>query len=141
MCNGYLLAIETKTTLDDALADERFIEQYEKYTVEIEKSIQNYTYLTLIGGKESDLLPPDNKYCTGRIGDKTARFYKKIVKNGIKFISANAILCISSKFLCGNDKFACDKILPEIFSDVNCIGLLSCGKIMKDNNKYYIENL
>ncbi len=141
MCNDYLIAIETKTTLDDALADERFIEQYHKYTIEIEKSIKKYVYLTLIGGRESDLLPVQYPHCTGIIGDKTSRFYSKIDKNGIKFISANALLCICAKFLSGNENFACDKILSKVFEDKNCIGLLSCGKIIRNNNKYTIEKL
>ena len=38
---GLFLAVESKTCLDDALKDERFIEQHVKYTVEIEKSTQN----------------------------------------------------------------------------------------------------
>ncbi len=141
MCNNYLIAIETKTTLDDALADERFIEQYHKYTIEIEKSIKQYTYLTLIGGRESDLLPIQDSHCTGIIGDKTSRFYSKIDKNRIKFISANALLCICAKFLAGNEDFACDKILSKVFKDENCIGLLSCGKIIKDDDKYLIQRL
>lgn len=141
MCNNYLIAIETKTTLDDALADERFIEQYHKYANEIKKSIKKYTYLTLIGGRESDLLPTQNPHCTGIIGKKTARFYSRVDTNGIKFISANALLCICARFLSGKKDFACDKILPKIFEDKNCIGLLSCGKIIKDNNNYIVEKL
>ena len=57
MTDSDLLTMESKISLDDALKDERFIEQRYKYTIEIEKSTSNYTYLTLFGGKETDLFP------------------------------------------------------------------------------------
>lgn len=130
LANNIFIAIESKTSLDDALKDERFIEQHAKYTNEIKKYTNKYIYLTLIGGKETDLYPINNKYCTGNIGDKSKRFYEMIIQNNIKFISANALWGLYIKYIMDKNQ-VCEKIIYDIFSDKNCIGLVSAGKIMR----------
>lgn len=137
--NG-LIAIESKISLDDALKDERFVEQYVKYTEEIKKYTNNFIYLTLFGGKETDLYPITNPYCSGLIGNKTKRFYKMIIDNNIKFISATAIWCLYVNNLVNKDNY-CDKILQDIFSDNSCIGLVSAGKIIKKGDDVIIEKI
>ena len=138
--NGYLIVIETKTKLDDALSDERFVEQKDKYS-EIEKYIKNYSYLTMLGGKETDLLPDSHCQCSGRVGEKTKRFYSLIEDNGIRFISANALWCMCCKYMNGETSFAWDIFLKTVFSDDCCVGLLSAGKIVKQNNDYQIVSV
>ncbi len=134
----YLIVLESKISLDDALKDERFIEQQSKYTSEIEKSIQDYLYLTLFGGRETDLLPSCHNGCTGKIGGKTDRFYSMVNKFGIRFISANAIWCMCCRYLVQGDEYAWDKFIREVFNDDRCVGLVSAGKIVKDNGSYQI---
>ena len=141
MAGDKFLAIEAKISLDDALKDERFIEQNVKYTVEIEKSTQNYTYLTLFGGKETDLFPPSSEYSTGVIGDKSKRFYEMIDKNGIQFITANALWCLCCRYLEKGVSYCWDNMILDIFSSPKCIGLCSAGKIIKDDNGYSIEEV
>lgn len=141
MVNGHFLAIESKISLDDALKDERFIEQHIKYTVEIEKSTKDYVYLTLFGGKETDMFPPENPYCTGKIGDKTQRFYDVICDNQIQFITANALWCLCCKYLEFGKRYCWDKFLRDIFSDSECIGLLSAGKVIKTSDGYSVVPL
>lgn len=141
MVDDYFLAIESKISLDDALKDERFIEQHVKYTVEIEKCTHNYTYLTLFGGKETDLFPPNSEYCTGKIGDKSKRFYEMIGKNEILFITANALWCLCCKYLEEGSSYCWNNIIIDIFSDPECVGLCSAGKIVKANDDYYIEEV
>ena len=131
--------MESKISLDDALKDERFIEQYHKYTTEIEKSTSNYIYLTLFGGKETELFPISSSYCSGKIGGKSERFYSIVINNNISFISATALWCLCCKYLVLGNAFAWDVFLKEIFSNPNCIGLLSAGKVMNINGSITIE--
>ncbi len=140
MTSDKLIAIETKISLDDALKDERFIEQNYKYTTEIEKSIKNYNYITLFGGKETDLYPATSPYCTGKIGSKSKRFYDIVTTNNIKFISANALWCLCCRYLERGNKYSWDIFLSQLFSDLNCIGLLSAGKVVSNNEIISIES-
>lgn len=133
MTDSDLLTMESKISLDDALKDERFIEQRYKYTIEIEKATSNYTYLTLFGGKETDLFPISNPYCSSKIGGKSERFYSIIIKNEIPFLSATALWCLCCKYLTYGNSYAWDEFLKESFSDPACIGLLSAGKVANHN--------
>lgn len=135
----WLVTMESKTTLDDALGDERFVEQHEKYTVEIEKATQKYVYLTLVGGKETDVFPVGNPHCTGAIGDKAKRFYQIIVENNIQFITANALWCIACKYITHGAAFAWDNFITEVFSEPECVGLLSAGKVIYKNGTFTIH--
>lgn len=130
MTDTDLLTMESKISLDDALKDERFIEQRYKYTIEIEKSTTNYTYLTLFGGKETDLFPISSPYCSGKIGGKSERFYSIVIDNEIPFISATALWCLCCRYLAYGNDYAWDVFLKEAFADSNCIGLLSAGKVV-----------
>lgn len=140
MTDSELLTMESKISLDDALKDERFIEQSYKYTSEIEKSTSNYTYLTLFGGKETDLFPTSSPFCTGKIGGKTERFYSMIMDNGIKFISATALWCLCCKFISEGNAYAWDNFIADVFADDLCIGLISAGIVKNINGKVVIEN-
>lgn len=142
VCSMYdsdLLTLESKTSLDEALKDERFVEQYSKYTVEIEKSTMKYTYLTLFGGKETDLFPPSSQYCTGKTGNKSERFYSLVKNNEIRFISAAALWCLCCKFLTDGSDYAWDVFLKESFINPECIGILSAGKVINKEGDITIE--
>lgn len=138
MTNTDLLAMESKISLDDALKDERFIEQRYKYTIEIEKSTSKYTYLTLFGGKETDLFPISSPYCSGKIGGKSERFYSIVIENKIPFISAAALWGLCCRYITYGSDYAWDVFLKNTFSDSDCIGLLSAGKVMNSNRKISI---
>lgn len=142
--DSYLLAIEAKISLKDALIDERFIEQFDKYNKEIKDIITEkgykYNLLLLIGDKETDLLPPSHIECSSNIGDMSSRFYNILDTYGIKFISANALLGLSFNHLLSKDPiFAWDNFIPRIFEDENCVGIVSAGKIVKINNSYEVK--
>lgn len=140
MTEENLIVIESKISLDESLRDERFIEQRHKYTVEIEKSFSNYSYLTLFGGKETDLFPSSTPYCTGKIGNKTDRFYSIVISNKVPFISATALWCLCCRYLEYGDSYAWDIFFKKLFSDSSCIGLLSSGKIINKNNNITMES-
>lgn len=138
--NG-LLAFETKTCLDDMLSDQRFIEQYAKYTQEIQKYTDRYCYLTLIGGKETDLLPTSFGECTSLIGRKSDVFYKLLVENRLQFISVPALFGLCCKFIEQGSKFSLEKVLFQIFNDNENIGLTSAGIINYHDGKFTIIKL
>lgn len=138
MTDTDLLTMESKISLDDALKDERFIEQRYKYTIEIEKSTSEYTYLTLFGGKETDLFPVSSPYCSGMIGGKSERFYSIVIENEIHFISATALWSLCCRYITYGNDYAWDVFLKETFSDPDCIGLLSAGKVINNNGSISI---
>ncbi|MBV5335382.1 MAG: hypothetical protein JZU49_06210 [Sulfuricurvum sp.] len=138
-----LLAIETKTCLDDAMNDERFVDQHAKYSsvIEAEVSSKNYKLIILLGGKETDLLFSDHLLCSSNIGNKSKKFYKLISEKNIHFVSANAFWGLAlAKMLNENEK-PIDETLNDIFNDKECIGLLTCGKIIEDKGIYSIKNI
>lgn len=133
--DNYLLVIESKVSLEEALKDERFIEQNYKYLSEIAKASStrtlDYDLIILIGGKETDLLPPDHPQCSSIIGAQSLRFYKILDDYGIRFISANALWGLALKYLRHGNKYAWDIIIPNIFKDDSCVGFTTAGKIVK----------
>jgi hypothetical protein len=137
--NSKLLILETKTTLYDMLKDERFVEQYHKYQTELRKINKDFLYITLIGGRETDLLPQNHDACTSKSGDTAERLYTLMRKNNMRFISANALWAMYLKYISYGHKFSWDSFLYDyVFNDSNTIALLSFGKVVIDENSYTI---
>jgi hypothetical protein len=90
----------------------------------------------LIGGNETDLLPPTHPNCTAKEGNQSLIFYENIKKHNLFFISANALLCLGVMKLFRKDNYTIENILDKIFA--NNLGLLSCGIIDKEFN---IQNI
>ena len=141
MSNQKLLVVETKTTLDDTLSDERFVEQHQKYTEEIEKYTKDYIYLTVIGGNETDLYPDNSYFSTSQQGNKAKRFYRLLTDNNIKFSSPAAIWGMYCKFMLHGLNYSWDNFLYNILKDKKCIGLLSAGAVKSEQNTVTIENI
>lgn len=140
--NNYLLVLESKISLEDALKDERFIEQFDKYIDEIESACNkhniNYNLLLLIGGNETDLLPEWHYQCSSKIGNASKRFYNIILEKNIKFISANALWGLALKNFLTPSTFNWDILIPSIFNDPNTYGLLTCGTISYSQGEFKI---
>ncbi|MBO3323108.1 hypothetical protein JJB67_12325 [Clostridium perfringens] len=142
---NYFLGVECKISLEETLKDQRFIEQFEKYSKEIkylsQKNNIDYNLILLIGGNESDLLPYTHPECTSKVGNKSIQFYDLIKQYNIKFMSANALWLLCLNNLLNQHKYYLDLIIPKIFSDKETLGLLSCGKIMLSNDSILIKNI
>ncbi len=140
--NSYTILIETKTTLEDALSDERFVEQHAKYSSCINEYLnkENYLLAIVIGGAETDLLPQTDPRCTSVIGNRSNRFFRLLTEYNIPVISANALWCLSHIKI-NNPSFEVEKFLQDIFKDPNCLGLLSAGKLVFENNNIKIESI
>ena len=138
------LFIETKTTLQDAMNDERFVEQHSKYAPTIQKllPLNKFSLFILIGGREIELHPPGSIYNQTDIGDLSKRFYKLVGNNSnrIPFISAAALWGLSIKFM--EDKsFDMIEFLNSLFMDKNTYGLVSSGKIIKTKDGFEVEKI
>lgn len=140
--NSYTILIETKTTLEDALSDERFVEQHAKYSPCINELLnkENYLLAIVIGGAETDLLPQTDSRCTSSVGNKSNRFFRLLTEYNIPVISANALWCLSHIKI-NTPSFSVENFLQNIFKDSSCIGLLSAGKLVFKNNDIQIEGI
>lgn len=140
----FLLVLETKVSLEDALKDERFLLQFDKYLSEIKEACRirsvPYELLLMIGNKETDLLPPDHPLCSGRVGGLTSRFYNLVDEYNIKFISATALWGLALTYITFGNRFSWDLIIPSIFKNANVCGLISAGKIVNNNGIYSIQS-
>ena len=141
---GDFLFIEAKTTLADAMSDERFVEQHAKYIPTIAKYLapENYTLLILIGGNEQVLHPSGSKYNETDVGNLTKRFYKLIddASNRIPFISAAALWALSLKNI-EDPTFNIVEFLNGVFSNKNIYGLLTSGVVVKIGDRYEISEI
>ncbi len=139
-----VILVETKTTLDDTLNDERFVDQFSKYHTAIQKSKfqGNYLLCISIGGEEEDLLPP-GLILENDIANKRNRLYNLLYNEGdrIPLISAAAIWCLSTLYFNKNIHDISAKLI-NVFSDQSNIALLSCGVIKRKGiNSYEIIHL
>lgn len=137
----HLMVMESKTTVDDALADERFIEQHTKYTEVINEITKNYTYITLVGGKETEIYPVDSPYCTGAVGNKAARFHQLLLDNHIQVLTANALWCLCCKYIVEGDRFSWDRFLVDALKAPECIGMVSAGLLIVKNGRLTIQSI
>lgn len=141
--NDYLLMFEAKISLHDSLIEERFIEQFQKYTTIIDEAVKEtkipYNLILLIGGSETDLLYPNHPSCSSNIGNESSRFYEIVTKYNIKFMSANALWLMALCNLKSGAYYNWDTFIQTIFSDEECLGLLTAGKILNSNGTYNIS--
>jgi len=146
-CGNKILVVESKTDFTSLVTENRFIQQIPKYQYECQKiiddkfSLENLDLelLLLVGGNETDLFPPTHSDCTSDVGDKAKKFYENIVKNKIKFISANALWILGLNAIFSNNKICWDLLFPKIFSDNNVVGLVTNGIIVKTVNGFEIN--
>jgi len=140
-----IIILEAKTTLFNLLSEKRFKTQIPEYYKEAKKILKDKYELCiflLIGGEESDLYPSSSIYCTtGKVGNISDIFYHSLIKYNIKFISANALWSLFAQSIITNKKYYWRDILPKIFSEKDSVGLLSSGKVVYKNKKFFVEKL
>jgi ferredoxin len=130
--DDYLIACETKTSFRDLMSDKRFVEQmagYDKKLLEEtdSKGIRYKQYL-VIGGPETDLLPPEDPRSTSILGNESALFYKLLKNHSIQFISAKVFLLLGMKALLQSEPFDLEAELENLLGSNNA-GLLTSGAI------------
>jgi len=130
----YLFVAETKISMTDMIREGRFEAQMIAYETELQNEcpvdIKKCKFL-LIGGEESEMLPPDIEGCTAYKAHSDL-FYDIICKNHFFFISANAMLALGLMKMFVSQRTYCLENLYEIMTNSNYIGLLSSGVVTKD---------
>ena len=129
----FLFVAETKVSFDKMIQEGRYESQLLGYETELE-AVDNYGYkrakFLVIGGKESDLLHPDQEYSTS--GPRGRLFYQVLNKHKFFFFSANALLALSlKKMFVSIEKYSLEN-LYEFMTNGEYIGLLSCGLVRND---------
>ena len=139
-----ILLIESKISLTKLMSENRYVAQILSYEEEMKELLANqnknfnFIKLLLIGGDETDLLPPDHELCSSKVGNLGKTFYSNIIKSGIQFISSRALLSLAMKKIINkNDDIK--KILIDIFSNSRNIGLVSNLIIEADNKKFNLS--
>jgi hypothetical protein len=129
----YLFVAETKISFEAMMSEQRYESQMMAYEAEMQKvcpqNIKCCKFL-LIGGKESDLLPPNHNACSG--GNRSYLFYDVLRKHNFFFISANAMLALGlMKLFVSQNSYTLENLYSTML-DQRYVGLLSCGLIASD---------
>jgi ribosomal protein S20 len=95
--------------------------------------------LLLIGGDDTDLLPDSHPDCTSFSGDLSKIFYKSIVSNNIRFITARGLLSLSMRAI-SDMNFDLIHFLKEFFSDKEAVGVVADHVIFKDKSLKLISD-
>lgn len=145
LSKDFLYVVEAKVSFKSMMDDNRYITQLLAYEEEIEETLKkfkspskHYKFL-LIGGPESDLLPPNHPYCTSNIGNLATKFYNSIIDHKFFFISANALLSLGLLKLFKGNLYCIEKLSERLFAENN-IGLLSSGLVVKDAKEVVIRD-
>ena len=132
---NYLITCETKTTFKDLMADKRFVEQMSGYEKKLKDETNGtsirFQQFLVIGGAETDLLPPGDPHSTSRFGNDSEIFYGLLKDHNIRFISAKAFLLLGLKALVSPVGFNLENELIELFPN-NSLGLVTSGPVIQD---------
>ena len=102
---------------------------YETELRQVSENIKRAKFL-VIGGKESDLLPPGILGSTS--GPRGKLFYDVLREHGLFFFSANALLALGLMKLYISIKSYSLENLYKIMVDKKFVGILSSGVITQD---------
>ena len=128
----FLFVAETKVDFAHMMGEGRYESQMVAYETELSQVPDNVkrAKFLVIGGKESDLLPPNITGSTA--GPKGKLFYEVLREHRLFFFSANALLALGLMKLFVSIKTYSLENLYKIIIDKNYVGLLSSGVITKD---------
>lgn len=132
MIDKYLFVAETKVDFIHMMSEGRYESQMVAYETElslVSKSVKRAKFL-VIGGKESDLLPPNITGSTS--GPKGKLFYEVLREHGLFFFSANALLALGLMKLFVSIKSYSLENLYTIMISKRFVGILSSGVITND---------
>lgn len=132
IASDFLITCETKTSFKDLMSDKRFVEQMSGYDKKLNeetspKGIRYKQYL-VVGGAETDLLPPGDPRNTTILGNDANHFYRLLKEHKIQFISAKAFLLLGMKALLEKETFQLEAELNRLLPE-DAVGLLTCGSI------------
>lgn len=130
--DNYLFVAETKVDFLHMMREGRYESQMVAYETELNQVSSNVkrAKFLVIGGKESDLLPPNIFGSTS--GPMGKLFYDVLRKHGLFFFSANALLALGLMKLYISIKSYSLENMYKIMIDKRYVGILSSGVITED---------
>ena len=141
---GLLFVAEAKVSFDKMMNEGRYESQLIAYEEELKAATFNtnisYHKFLLIGGPESDLLPPNHKSCTSNVGNRANTFYDAVKRNNFFYISSNALLVLSLLKLFKGKEYSLENICDKVFQN-GVIGLLSSGLVYYNGSEFEIISL
>lgn len=146
LAGNHLLVAESKISLRKMLAEGRYISQLIAYEEELSTldSIKHRKIIAkkflLIGGDETDLLPPTHNLCTAKVGNNAEIFYDAVLKNNFVFVSARGLLALASAESISSSFNASSKFIELLFNP-STIGILSNTVIKKTANEITVEEI
>lgn len=130
--DNYLFVAETKVDFAHMMGEGRYESQMVAYETELSQvadDVKRAKFL-VVGGKESDLLPPDVLGTTA--GPKGKLFYDVLREHRLFFFSANALLALALMKLYVSIKTYSLENLYKVMVDKRYVGILSSGVITAD---------
>jgi hypothetical protein len=126
------ISCEAKISFADLIVDKRFIDQMNSYDVTIrneckQRGIDFKQYL-VIGGNESDLLPPGNPESSTFFEKDLLNFYKQLKLHNITFISAKSLLMLGVRRLISPKDFDFQREISGLIKETD-LGLLTSGAV------------
>lgn len=133
LIDRYLFIAETKVSFDKMMQEGRYESQLLGYETELQ-AVDKYHYkrakFLVVGGKESDLLHPKQKFSTS--GPRGDLFYSVLNNHKFFFFSANALLALAlKKLFVSIERYSLETIYPYITSG-EYVGILSSGFVRRD---------
>lgn len=130
--DNFLFVAETKVDFTHMMSEGRYESQMVAYETELSlvpKNVNRAKFL-VIGGKESDLLPPNISGSTS--GPRGKLFYDVLRKHDLFFFSANALLALGLMKLYVSIKSYSLENLYKVIVNKNYVGILSSGVVTND---------
>ena len=130
--DNFLFVAETKVDFSHMMSEGRYESQMVAYETELSlvpKNVNRAKFL-VIGGKESDLLPPNISGSTS--GPKGKLFYDVLRRHDLFFFSANALLALGLMKLYVSIKSYSLENLYKVMVNKNFVGILSSGAVTND---------
>lgn len=137
----YLFVAETKVDFSHMIGEGRYESQMVAYETElrqVSKDIKRAKFL-VIGGKESDLLPPNIIGSTS--GPKGKLFYNVLREHELFFFSANALLALGLMKLYVSIRSYSLENLYKVMVDKQYVGILSSGVVTRDERVIPLEEV
>ena len=140
-----ILIGETKNSLESLLQENRYRTQVPSYQAICDEMVSNHNalygqskkamVLLVIGGRESDLLPPSHPHCTSIVGERSHRFYDDIMTYSIRFVSASLLWTMAVYTIAAGKRLCWDLLFPQVFSNPDVVGILSGGQVAMQRDR------
>lgn len=118
------LMLDTKATVAALLADPDYKRHHAACLTVLTQAARPWLYLVLLGGPEPT--PAEWEQLSA------------VADGKLRFLTVNALWCLSCGFLLRGEMAGWDKVLPAMFAEEACRGLTTAGRVMRVNGRYLL---